>query len=243
MITIDGVTKKFGRFTALDDVSMTVQQGEAVALWGSNGAGKSTLIRCLLGLLPFRGRASIAGLDVRRDGKAARRAIGYLPQEPALFDDLRVSEVSELFARLKGAGRDEVRAMLEASSLGGHTRKRVRELSGGMKQRLSLGLALLTDPPVLLLDEPTSNLDEAGRRELLVDVDNLRAKGKTVLLVSHRPEEVRMVADRIITLESGRIVGARSATSSSDAHAELSPTADVQDPLNAALEAHGGLLG
>ena len=187
MIRIDHVTKRFGRFVALDDVSLEVGKGEAIALWGSNGAGKSTLIRCLLGLIPFRGKATIAGLDVRRQGKAARRLIGYLPQEPALFDDMRLAEVSQLFAQIKGASRDEVRTMLGKASLTPHLRKRVRELSGGMKQRLSLGIALLTDPPVLLLDEPTSNLDAGGRRELLAQVDRLRDEGKTVLLVSHRP--------------------------------------------------------
>lgn len=206
MIQTSHLTKKFGRYVALDDVSLEVRHGEVIALWGPNGAGKSTLVRCLLGLLPFTGSASIAGVDVRRHGKAARRLIGYVPQEPALFDDLRVDEAALFFGRLKGAEPAEIRAMLDEVHLVPHARKRVRELSGGLKQRLALGLARVTDPPVILLDEPTASLDAATRGELLADVERLRERGKTVLLISHRPEEVRQLADRVITLEAGRIV-------------------------------------
>ena len=240
MIEIEHLTKKFGRFVALDDVSLQIRDGEAVALWGPNGAGKSTLVRCLLGLLTFTGSAQLAGLDVRRHGKAVRRKIGYLPQEPALFDDLRVAEVALLFARLKGASAADARKMLATSSLAAHVGKRVRELSGGMKQRLALGLALLTDPPVLLLDEPTSNLDQDGRRELLDEVEQLRRSGKTVLLISHRPEEVRQIADRVVTLESGRIVSIDNTPPSDASHDRgqlfVDPTrlADARNALTAA---------
>jgi ABC-type multidrug transport system ATPase subunit len=206
VISISHLTKKFGRYVALDDVSLEVQRGEVIALWGPNGAGKSTLVRCLLGLLPFSGRATIAGVDVTRQGKAARRLVGYVPQEPALFDDLRVDEAALFFGRLKRASTAEIRRMLDEVHLVPHAKKRVRELSGGLKQRLSLGLARLTDPPVILMDEPTANLDAAARAELLADVERLRDRGKTVLLISHRPEEVRQLADRIVTLEAGRIV-------------------------------------
>ncbi|MCA9289562.1 MAG: ABC transporter ATP-binding protein [Phycisphaerales bacterium] len=226
MIRLAHITKTFGRFVALDDVSLDVRTGEAVALWGPNGAGKSTLVRCLLGLLPFRGTATVDGLDVRRRGKAVRRLIGYIPQEPALFDDLRVAEVAVLFARLKRAGSGDARRMIEEIGLGPHARKRIRQLSGGMKQRLSLGLALMTDPPVLLLDEPTSNLDAAGRQELLADVDRLRRGGKTVMLISHRPDEVRQIADRVVTLESGRIVGIDTPDAGDDGRGESSVLVD-----------------
>ncbi|MCA9241646.1 MAG: ABC transporter ATP-binding protein [Planctomycetales bacterium] len=206
MIEMRNITKRFGRFVALSEVSLAVSPGEAVALWGPNGAGKSTLVRCLLGLVPFRGHASVGGLDVRGHGKAARRLIGYLPQEPALFDDLRVAEVAVLFARLKRARVADARRMLSEIGLASHARKRVSHLSGGMKQRLSLGLALLNDPPAIVLDEPTSHLDQSGRKELLDEISRLRHAGKTVLMISHRPEEVRRIADRVVTLESGRIV-------------------------------------
>ncbi len=218
MIEITQMTKKFGRFVALQDVTLRINAGEAVALWGPNGAGKSTLIRCLLGLLPFRGGAEVAGLNVRKNGKAARRLIGYLPQEPALFDDLRLAEVAVLFARLKRASTADAKQMLRDIGLASHMRKRVRQLSGGMKQRLSLGLALLTNPPVIVLDEPTSNLDADGRRELLDDIARLRDAGKTILLVSHRGEEVHEIADRIVTLESGRIVRTETSPRDPDNH-------------------------
>ncbi len=226
MIEMSNITKRFGRYVAVDDVSLTVAPGEAVALWGPNGAGKSTLIRCLLGLLPFRGDACVGGLDVRRNGKAARRLIGYLPQEPALFDDLRVTEVAVLFARLKRTGVTEARSMLRDIGLARHARKRVGHLSGGMKQRLSLGLALLNDPPAIVLDEPTSHLDESGRIELLDDIDRLRLAGKTVLLISHRPEEVRRIADRVVTLESGRIVRDDATSARTGESAEVSLLVD-----------------
>lgn len=206
MIELRSVSKNFGRFTALRDVSLAIQAGEAVALWGPNGAGKTTLIRCILGLVPFKGEISIDGLSVRRRGRSVRRLIGYVPQEATLFDGLRVFEVISLFARIKRTGKDAALAALESSGLQDHVKKRVRDLSGGMKQRLTLALALLSEPPILILDEPTSSLDANGRRALLDRVDLLRSDGKTVLFISHRPEEVRDVADRIITLESGRIV-------------------------------------
>ena len=206
MIRTQSLCKRFGRFVALDDVNLDIAAGEVIALWGPNGAGKSTLIRCLLGLLPFQGRIEVAGLDVRKHGKAVRRIIGYVPQEPALFDDLRVDEAALFFGRLKRAEAREVAQMLRDVHLEPHLRKRVRELSGGLKQRLALGLARLCDPPVILLDEPTASLDAATRQELLIDVAALRDRGKTVLLISHRPEEVQPLADRIVTLEAGRIV-------------------------------------
>lgn len=223
MIQTSHLTKKFGRFLALDDVSLQVGEGEVVALWGPNGAGKSTLVRCLLGLLPFSGAATIAGVDVHKHGKAARRLIGYVPQEPALFDDLRVDEAALFFGRLKRASAEEVRRMLVEVHLVPHAKKRVRELSGGLKQRLSLGLARLTDPPVILMDEPTASLDAETRAELLGDVARLRERGKTVLLISHRPEEVQQLADRIITLEAGRIVRI-------DAPREAAGLASASDP-------------
>lgn len=207
MIKIDNVTKRFGRFVALDAVSLEVRTGQAVALWGSNGAGKTTLLRCTLGLLDCRGRVEIDGINVRRRGKDARRLIGYVPQELAFYDDFRVAEAVAFFARLKRADREGCLRALRLAGLEAHRRKRVRELSGGMKQRLALGIATLTDPPILMLDEPTSNLDAEGRADLLGQLAALRARGKTIFFTSHRPEEVQELADRVITMESGRIAG------------------------------------
>lgn len=205
MITARRVTKRFGHATAVDDVSFEMKPGEALALWGSNGAGKTTLIRCLLGVSRFRGTASIGGVDVRRRGRAARALVGYVPQELAFHDDARVGSSMLFFAHLRMANSAEAAKALGAVGLAGHERKRLRDLSGGMKQRLALAIALLSDPPTIVLDEPTSNLDAAGRGEVVDTLRRLKAAGKTLLFASHRPDEVVTLADRVLVMERGRV--------------------------------------
>ncbi len=205
MIRIETVTKRFGRSVAVDNVSLEIPAGDSVALWGVNGAGKTTLIRCVLGLLPFEGRIGIGGHDVRRHGKHARTQIGYVPQELGFYDDLGVGEAIRFFARLKGVcvqSRDDVLARV---GLSGHAHKRIRELSGGMKQRLALAIAMLGDPPVLVLDEVTASLDACGRDEFVALLARLSGAGRTMLFASHRLEEVTTLAKRVITLEQGRV--------------------------------------
>lgn len=211
MIQIQDLHKRFGRVRVLNGTTCHVEPGQSVALWGPNGAGKTTLLRCVLGLIDFQGHIHIDGLDVRRHGKLVRRRVGYVPQEMAFYDDYRIIEVVRLIARLRGATRLDVASCLPGVGLEQHRRKRVRELSGGMKQRLALGLALLNDPPVLALDEPTSNLDSGARSELLSRLIKLKSEGKTILFISHRPEEVIGLADRVLTLERGRVVADQSA--------------------------------
>jgi Cu-processing system ATP-binding protein len=205
MIRVAGLTKKYGRFKAVDDLSFDVASGEGIALWGPNGAGKTTVIRSLLGLVRCKGTIEIAGLDARKRWREARRAIGYVPQEMALYDDLRVSETISFFAGLKRVSAQRAAASLEQVDLAEHRRKRVRELSGGMKQRLVLALAQLTDPPIMILDEPTSNLDAAGREAFVAALAHLNQSGKTVLFSSHRVQEVRRLASRVVVLERGRL--------------------------------------
>ena len=205
MIRIDHVTKRFGRAKAVDDVSLEIPAGDSVALWGVNGAGKSTLIRCVLGLLRFRGAIQVGGCDVRRAGKRARMLIGYVPQELGFYDDLRVSEAISFFSRLKGVAVRSTHETLERVGLVGHERKRIRELSGGMKQRLALAIAMLGDPPVLVLDEVTASLDACGREEFVALLSRLSGSGRTMLFASHRVEEVTTLARRVITLQNGRL--------------------------------------
>ena len=205
MITIDRVTKRFGRATAVDGVSLEVPEGDAVALWGTNGAGKTTLIRCVLGLVRFRGRITVGGHDVRRNGKRARSLIGYVPQELGFYDDLGVTEAVLYFARLKGARRTDPGAVLDRVGLWGHGGKRIRELSGGMKQRLALAVALLGNPRVLVLDEVTASLDACGREEFVEVLAGLAAEGRSLLFASHRAEEVTTLARRVVMLERGRV--------------------------------------
>jgi len=204
MISVRNITKRFGRFTAVDRLSFDVNEAQAVALWGPNGAGKTTAIRCVLGLLRCQGGITVNGHHVRRAGRTARRCMGYVPQELAFYDDFRVSELLGFFAKLKSVPKQRGIAVLEEVDLTAHRRKRVRELSGGMKQRLALGLALLADPPVLVLDELTSNLDTRAQHTFLALLRQLKSQGKTILFTSHRLEEILELADRVIVLENGR---------------------------------------
>lgn len=204
MIHVENLAKHYGAVKALDGVSFTVQGGEAVALSGANGAGKTTALRCLLGVVAFAGRVTVNGFDVRRQGKAARAAIGYVPQEAALHD-LPAHEVLAFYARLKKAPLARIPDVLEQVGLLEHAGKHVHALSGGMKQRLVLAAALLADPPLLLLDEPTASLDAQARHDFLRLIKALNRAGKTVVFSSHRLDEVTALADRVLVLESGRL--------------------------------------
>lgn len=206
MIRIDDLRMRFGRSVAVDGVTLSIPPGDSVALWGSNGAGKTTIIRCVLGLFRFEGSVSVGGLDVLRNGKSSRRLVGYVPQEIGFHDDLRVGEALRYFARLKAVVLSSAGPVLDRVGLSGQQRKRIRELSGGMKQRLALALALLGDPPVLLLDEVTASLDALGREEFVGLLERLSGDGRTLLFASHRLDEIKALARRVITLDAGRIV-------------------------------------
>ncbi|UCC51089.1 MAG: ABC transporter ATP-binding protein [Anaerolineaceae bacterium] len=207
MITVTNITKRFGGLTAVDDLSFSVNAGEAVALWGANGAGKTTALRCLLGLLPFSGSVTIAGKDVQKQGKAARSLMGFVPQELNFHDDLTVAETLTFYARLKKVptGYDFM-PLLDRLELAPHIYKPVHDLSGGLKQRLALALALLAEPPILILDEPTANLDIRAREDFLLLLHELKVGGKTLAFSSHRLEEVTALADRVLLMEAGRLI-------------------------------------
>jgi ABC-type multidrug transport system ATPase subunit len=200
-----GVTKRYGRTTALEDVSFDLDAGKVLALIGANGAGKTTLIKCMLGLIRFEGTVQVQGQDVARDGAKARRAIGYLPQNPALHPDLTVRETALFYARLKGASNEEARDLVESVGLGTHAEKRADELSGGMRQRLALAIALLADPALLVLDEPGAGLDISARLELRHLVQEQRGRGKAVVLSTHWVEDVPYVADEVLLLDHGQV--------------------------------------
>ena len=210
------LTKIFGRYrspvTAVDHLSFSVDSGDAVALWGPNGAGKTTIIKCLLGLLRYRGEVQVGGCDSRRQGKAARRLMGYVPQEITFHDDLSVAQTMDFYARLKKVDRERIRDVLVQVELTEHVPKKIRALSGGMKQRLALAIALMANPPVLLLDEPTSNLDAAGRDQFLHLLSQLKGEGKTILFTSHRLEEIKTLSTRVLVLEHGRLMLTSSAS-------------------------------
>jgi ABC-type multidrug transport system ATPase subunit len=199
MIHVQGLTKRYGKHPVLEEVSFTIQKGESVALWGTNGAGKTTTLQCLLGVIPFQGTIEVNGVNVGKDGKQARHNIGYIPQE-AIFYDLTVWKTIEFYARIKRANTSQLWEALERVGLKDHAEKSVKALSGGMKQRLALAISLLGDPPLLLLDEPTANLDAQARYEFLQLVQSLNQDGKTVVFSTHRLDEVRTLATRVIVL-------------------------------------------
>lgn len=205
-LTVAGLTKRFGRVTALEGLDLTVPRGVTVVLWGPNGAGKTTLLRCLLGVMPCEGVLSVLGHDVRTEGKTVRQLIGYVPQEVRLPGEQTVDEALGFYARLRQVPQPQARRLLDDWGLHEAAARPVRALSGGMKQRLALAIALLSDPPILFLDEPSSHLDLAARRELLTLLEQLKPRGKTVLLCSHRTNEIWKIADQVVVLKQGRKV-------------------------------------
>jgi nitrous oxidase accessory protein len=204
-LAVQKVTKRYGQAEALYDVSFTAVPGEILALWGANGAGKTTLLKAILGLVHFEGEIAINGHDAQRAGKLARRSIGYVPQE-AVFYDWGVRATMQFYARLKKAPPERISLLLNRMGLESHAHKEVGALSGGLRQRLALAIALLSDPPLLLLDEPTASLDTATQQDYLRLLADLRREGKTILFASHRLEEVEALADRALLLENGRLV-------------------------------------
>ena len=193
--------------TILDGVSFEVARGEAVALVGANGSGKTSILRCLLGFVPFSGRVAIEGHDAAREPIIARSLVGYVPQRAA-FGDARAGDVLAFVAKLRRIDRARVPAALALVGLRGHGEDRVRTFSGGMLQRLALAVALLPNPPVMLFDEPSANLDRDGQVLFHDLVARLRADGHTLVLASHRSEEVSSLSDRVIHVDSGRLVRA-----------------------------------
>ncbi len=203
-VRVAGLTKRFGAVAAVDDLSFEVRPGEAVALWGPNGAGKTTLLRCLLGLVPFDGSASVHGRPCGLRGKESRRLLGYVPQEVKLHPDQTVLECVRFYAKLRRVAPQRGVELLAEWGLADVHDRAIRHLSGGMRQKLALVLALLSDPPVLLLDEPTSNLDVATREEFGRLLARLKAAGKTLLFCTHRAGEIISLADRVVVIQAGK---------------------------------------
>ncbi len=205
-ISVEHVSKRFGSHVVLKDLSFEIHPGESLALWGANGAGKTTLIKSMLGVHNFDGSITLAGHDVRKQGRAARQMMGYVPQELA-FVDLSAHAALTFYARLKKVADQRVEELLKQVGLSAHADKSLGALSGGMKQRLALAAALLADPPVLILDEPTANLDAAARANFITLVADLRSSGKTIVFSSHRMDEVQALADRVLMLKDGESQG------------------------------------
>lgn len=211
-IRVTGLVRAFGDLRALDHVSFCVPRGSVVALLGHNGAGKTTLLRVLNGLLrPTEGHVVTLGLDPMRDGQAVRGRTGVLTEYPALDDFLTVQENLEAYGAMYGLDRAEVErrglSLLGSLGLTDRTHTTTRDLSAGLKQRVALARALLHDPELLLLDEPTSNLDPlAARRVRQLVAQRSRERGTTVVVSTHNLAEASAIADRVIVLERGRVL-------------------------------------
>lgn len=202
---------RFGGSLAVDGVSLDVAAGEIVALLGPNGSGKSTTLAVAAGLLDAeQGSAFASGIARSADPDRYARQIGFVPQEPALYDELTATDNLAFFGRLYGlTGRllqEAIAAALTRTKLTERARSLVGTFSGGMKQRLNLAVALLHDPPVLLLDEPTAALDPASRDALYADLQTLRDAGRAILLTTHHLDEVETGCDRVAVLHRGQLI-------------------------------------
>jgi ABC-2 type transport system ATP-binding protein len=204
------LVKTFGSFTAVDHVSLEVAKGEIFGFLGPNGAGKSTTIRILCGLLsPTSGSASVAGYDVARQPEEVKRSIGYMSQKFSLYDDLTVEENIDFFTGIYGVPRELRGArkahVLEMANLAERTDALTRTLSGGWKQRLALGCAILHDPPVLFLDEPTSGVDPIARGAFWHLIHDLAETGHTIFVSTHYMEEAEY-CHRLALMYRGKVI-------------------------------------
>jgi len=205
MVRAEGLVKRYGSVVAVDGLDFEIAAGETFAIIGPNGAGKTTTLRLLLGLTrPDAGWIAIGPHGLRPHQPETRQDLGYVPQRVEFPAGRTVSEVLWFFAELRGLPRASVARALERVGLAGHAGRRARELSGGYTQRLSLAQALLADPALLVLDEPTASLDPEATWEFRSLVEQLRQEGKTIVLCSHLLSEVERVADRVLILLDGR---------------------------------------
>ena len=210
LIEIEGLTKRFGTFTAVDNVTFSVARGEVLGFLGPNGAGKSTTMKMLAGFMtPTAGTARIGGHDVQDDPIAARRLLGFLPEGAPTYPDMTVEGFLRFCARIRGYGGHELHERVEhaiaLTTLAGVRLQPVETLSKGFKRRVGLAQALLHDPPVLVLDEPTDGLDPNQKHEARTLIRRM-APDKAIIISTHILEEVDAVCTRAIVIAHGRIV-------------------------------------
>src|SRR5688500_17371512 len=204
-----GLSRRFGSFVAVQDLSFSVKQGEIFGFLGANGAGKSTTIRMLCGLLrPTGGTAIVGGIDVARDPEGVKRRIGYMSQRFSLYRDLTVDQNIRFFAGIYGISsarfEERRRFVLDMAGLRGRENTRTSELAGGWRQRLALGCAILHEPPIVFLDEPTGGVDPLSRRMFWKLIDAMSAAGTTVLVTTHYLDEAEH-CHRIAIIDAGRL--------------------------------------
>ena len=206
VIRATGLTKRYGELTAVNGVSFEVERGEIFGLLGPNGAGKTTTVEILEGMRsPNEGSATIDGIDVTKDPRAVKAIIGVQLQSAAFFDNLVLLEIVSLFGHLYSRKVDAAE-VLERVELRDKGKAKYRQLSGGQKQRLSIATALVNDPVVMFLDEPTTGLDPQARRHMWDLIKRLRTDGKTIVMTTHYMEEAEELCDRVAIIDKGSIV-------------------------------------
>jgi len=215
-IDVRGLSRRFGNFVAVDDLSFSVKQGEIFGFLGANGAGKSTTIRMLCGLLkPTSGTALVGGIDVSRDPEGVKRAIGYMSQKFSLYELLTVNQNIEFFGGIYGLSRERLaerrKFVLEMAGLKGRDNTLTRDLPGGWRQRLALGCAILHEPRIVFLDEPTGGVDPLSRRRFWALIGDLSRQGVTVLVTTHYLDEAEH-CHRIAIIQAGKLAALGTAT-------------------------------
>jgi ABC-2 type transport system ATP-binding protein len=208
-IDVEHLTRRFGDFVAVNDLSFSVKTGEIFGFLGSNGAGKSTTIRMLCGLLqPTSGTARVGGIDVGRDPEGVKRRIGYMSQRFSLYEKLTVDQNIDFFGGIYGLTGERLAArrafVLDMAGLRGREHTMTSALSGGWRQRLALGCAILHEPAIVFLDEPTGGVDPVSRRQFWVLIDDLAQRGVTVLVTTHYLDEAEH-CHRIAMIQAGRL--------------------------------------
>jgi len=210
MVEVSGLTKDYGEFRAIQDVSFTAKKGETLGLLGPNGAGKTTTMRIITGFMPAtEGTAVVEGFDVLKESHEVRRRIGYLPETPPLYHDMTVSSYLRFVGRIKGVARKKILSaleeVLERCFLTGVASHPISHLSKGYRQRVGLAQALIHNPPVLILDEPTLGLDPKQIIEIRSLIKGLSGD-RTVILSTHILPEVSQICSKVVIINEGRVV-------------------------------------
>lgn len=204
-ITVENLTKKYGRQTAVDHLSFTAHQGQVLGFLGPNGAGKTTSLRMIAGLLkPDFGRVMYGELDIWESPQEARRYIGYLPETNPLYLEMYVREALEFFGRIHQVNKDRIDLTIDRLGLGRESHKQIRQLSKGYRQRVGLGIAILHDPSILILDEPVSGLDPNQLSDIRQLIRELAAN-RTIIFSSHILSEVEQICDRLLVIHEGKL--------------------------------------
>ncbi len=206
-IEVDKLTKRYGDLLAVDDISFTVSKGEVFAFLGPNGAGKTTTVEVIETIRkPTSGKVTLLGMDVTKKKHDIVRRIGVLPQGFSSFDRITVRETLQYFSRLYSCRNTDIDRLIELVNLKDKAKEQYKNLSGGLKQRLGIAIALVNDPEVVFLDEPTTGLDPRARREVWEVLQGLKEEGKTVFLTTHYMEEAELLADRVAIISRGKII-------------------------------------